>query len=155
MILNFFKKSRWVTRRSVQARGAHQNLKKQARNIIIARLEYYSSAHGYSWNKVAIRDQRRRWGSCSSLGNLNFNYRLIFLPDCLRDYIIIHELCHLKQLNHSSAFWAEVARHCPDYQQIVKTLRQLEKDSKLKEELLLRFKETHSCSYCSLQQSIQ
>ena len=69
--------------------------KEQARQDIKARLEHFNQFYNFTYNRVAIKDQRRCWGSCSSKGNLNFSYKLIFLPDCLRDYVVLHELCHL------------------------------------------------------------
>lgn len=101
--------------------------KKTARRIIIEQLSVYAPLCGVTYNRVAIRNQRRRWGSCSSLGNLNFSYRVAFLPDALRDYVIVHELCHLRELHHGPAFWAAVAAVLPDYESRVQALRKLEK----------------------------
>jgi predicted metal-dependent hydrolase len=70
---------------------------------------------GVRYDRIAIKGQSTRWGSCSSKRNLNFNWRLMMAPPGAVDYVIIHELCHLKELNHSPRFWALVAQHCPDY----------------------------------------
>ncbi|MCA9392553.1 M48 family metallopeptidase, partial [candidate division WWE3 bacterium] len=90
----------------------------KAREIITRRVEYYAKKYNYSFNKLAIRNQKSRWGSCSKKGNLNFNYRIIFLPAKLRDYVIFHELCHLTELNHSKNFWLLVAREFPEYKDL-------------------------------------
>ncbi len=89
--------------------------KEEARKRIAERVAYYAAIYQVTPRRIAIRNQRSRFGSCSAQGNLNFNYRLIFLPPALFDYVIVHELCHLRELNHSSRFWALVARTIPDY----------------------------------------
>lgn len=101
--------------------------KEEARTIILARLQYWSSVTGYQYNKVAIRNQKSRWGSCSESGNLNFSYKLIFLPPSIMDYIIMHELCHTQVLNHSKDFWRLVGVFLPDYKNQIKALRTIEK----------------------------
>jgi predicted metal-dependent hydrolase len=111
--------------------------KEAARRVIMTRLEHFRAVYGFTWNRVAIRDQRRRWGSCSSRGNLNFNYRLLFLPEHLRDYVVVHELCHLKEMNHGPNFWSLVARACPNYQSHITELRRLERETGLKPSALV------------------
>lgn len=101
--------------------------KEAARALITERVAYFATAHGFSYTRIAIKNTRRSWGSCSDKGNLNFNYKLLFLPPCLRDYVILHELCHLRVLNHSAAFWAEMVRHMPDALERAATLRRLER----------------------------
>jgi predicted metal-dependent hydrolase len=86
-----------------------------ARTFVHARLEALNAHYGFSYNRVAIRDQRSRWGSCSQKKNLNFNYRLVFLPPHLADYVIVHELCHLAEFNHGPAFWDLVAQVVPQH----------------------------------------
>jgi predicted metal-dependent hydrolase len=101
--------------------------KESARTLIKDRLEYFNQFYGYSWNRVAIRNQRRCWGSCSSQKNLNFNYKLLFLPAHLRDYVIVHELCHLTEMNHGSGFWRLVEQQIPDYATCLTELRAIDK----------------------------
>ncbi|MDB5187873.1 MAG: putative metal-dependent hydrolase [Candidatus Kaiserbacteria bacterium] len=98
-------------------------LKEKTARIIKDRLGYFAAQYGYSYKKVSIRDQKTRWGSCSRSGNLNFNYKIALLPEKLIDYIVIHELCHLKELNHSKNFWNLVARACPEHLLLRKELR--------------------------------
>lgn len=79
------------------------------------RLQYYAPLVGKSPGRVTIREQKTRWGSCSSKGNLNFNWKLIMAPPPVLDYVVIHELCHLWEFNHSPKFWTLVESRMPDY----------------------------------------
>jgi predicted metal-dependent hydrolase len=85
-----------------------------ARTLIEERLAYFQKFYGVSWRRISIRNQKTRWGSCARNGNLSFNYRLLLLPAHLRDYVIVHELCHLIEFNHSPKFWALVNQVLPD-----------------------------------------
>ena len=87
----------------------------RARDAITERVEYFAPLVGVSYGRITIRSQHTRWGSCSAKGNLNFNCLLLLVPPEVLDYVVVHELCHRKQLNHSPAFWAEVEKHCPDH----------------------------------------
>ena len=87
----------------------------RAKEIISPKVEFYADKIGVTYNKITIRCQRTRWGSCSSKGNLNFNCLLILLPDEIIDSVIVHELCHRKQMNHSAKFYAEIEKVFPDY----------------------------------------
>jgi len=90
--------------------------RQRASEKIKERLRHYSTIIGVEPNAVRIKNQKKRWGSCSSLGNLNFNWRCIMAPIEVIDYIVVHELCHLVHMNHSSKYWALVGRIMPDYQ---------------------------------------
>jgi predicted metal-dependent hydrolase len=87
------------------------------------RIGHFNQIYGFVVKRISVRDQRSRWGSCSKKGNLNFNYRIVLLPPKVADYIIVHELCHLGEFNHSKRFWGLVAKAVPDYKQLKKELR--------------------------------
>lgn len=89
----------------------------QALEIIPTRVEYFARIIGVTYGNITIRNQKTRWGSCSSKGNLNFNYQLYYLPDELLDYVVIHELAHRRYMDHSKEFWDEVEKYCPDYRE--------------------------------------
>ncbi len=91
----------------------------------LERLEWYAPLMGVTYQRVTIRNQKGRWGSCSTKGNLNFNYRLHYLPQELMDYVVVHELAHRVYMNHSPEFWALVERFMPDYKVCQKTLRNI------------------------------
>jgi predicted metal-dependent hydrolase len=102
----------------------HNWLLKVARQGIIARVEELAAAHGFEYKHVSVRDQSTRWGSCSAQKNLNFNWRLALAPLHILDYVIIHELAHTKQMNHSPKFWEIVENCMPGYKQHIKWLKQ-------------------------------
>ncbi len=89
--------------------------RERARILVLARLKYWNQFYKFNYNRVTVKGHKGRWGSCSRLGNLNFNYRIIFLPLPLADYIVVHELCHLAELNHGPKFWGLVGRTVPDW----------------------------------------
>ncbi len=97
--------------------------KNEALLLVESRIEYFNKEYGFAYNKVSVKDQKTRWGSCSKKGNLNFSYRILFLEPEVRDLIIVHELCHLKEFNHSEKFWNLVAITVPNYKAIRKELR--------------------------------
>ena len=106
-------------------RAEYLELKERARALVYNRLEKFNKFYDFNYKGVAIRNQKTRWGSCSSKGNLNFNYKIVLLPPRHADYIIVHELCHIKEFNHSKRFWNLVAKTIPEYEKIIADLRAL------------------------------
>lgn len=100
--------------------------KKKAEEVIHDRLQFFNEHYSFKYNRVSLRNQKSRWGSCSRLKNLNFNWRLIMAPIEVIDYVVVHELCHLKQMNHSPKFWGLVEETIPDYKEVRKWLRKNE-----------------------------
>lgn len=98
-----------------QIASAVRFFKAKAKSYIPKRVSIYATKMGVSYGKITIRDQKTRWGSRSSSGTLSFNWRLMLAPKEVLDYVVIHELCHIKQMNHSKAFWMEVENVMPDY----------------------------------------
>ena len=96
----------------------------KAMQIIPQRLDFYAEKIGVTYNRITIRCQRTRWGSCSSQGNLNFNCLLVLLPGEIMDSVIVHELCHRKHMNHSKDFWNLVSKYCKDYKKIRKEMKE-------------------------------
>jgi predicted metal-dependent hydrolase len=140
-------------RKRVQKRApavAYLAHKEAARALITERTRYHAQLHTFTFGRIAIRDTRRSWGSCSSKGNLNFSYKLLFLPPCLREYIIVHELCHLRVLNHSADFWREVESLMPDAKARAVSLRQFERTSGTSLPALAKLVSLHSdCAACN------
>jgi len=101
--------------------------KERARGYVKERVETLSAVYGFQYGRIAIRNTKRSWGSCSELGNLNFNYKIVFLPDSLAEYIIVHELCHLREFNHSTRFWKHVESIIPDWKERRRALKRLER----------------------------
>ncbi len=98
--------------------------KKKASEVIYDRLSFYNEHYQLKYNRVSFRNQKTRWGSCSSAKNLNFNWRLIMAPIEIIDYVVVHELCHLKEMNHSSKFWGHVAEIVPNHKERKKWLKE-------------------------------
>lgn len=94
-----------------------------ARTLVHERLEYFNQFYRFVYHDVRIKSHLTRWGSCSSKGNLNFNYRIVLLPPELADYIVVHELCHLGEFNHSQKFWDLVAEQIPNYGELRQRLK--------------------------------
>ena len=99
-------------------------LAEKALEYIPKRVSYFAKQIGVTYGKITIRNQKTRWGSCSSKGNLNFNCLLMLTPPEVIDYVVVHELCHRKEMNHSGAFWAEIEKVIPSYKEQVKWLKE-------------------------------
>ena len=134
-------KKKWIKKHLVQMYFKAEEIKKQkkepaltnadieklcqkALSVIPDKVKYYAEIMGVTYGRITIRNQKTRWGSCSSKGNLNFNCLLMLMPDKVLDYVVVHELCHLKQMNHSKKFWKEVERYMPDYKNYKKWLNE-------------------------------
>lgn len=100
--------------------------KKLCLKIIFDRVEHYKSIIGVNYNSIRIKSVKSRWGSCSSKKNLNFNWKIVMADIKILDYVVVHELCHLKEMNHSKKFWNEVEKILPDYKIRIKLLRDFE-----------------------------
>ena len=98
----------YVTEQWLRTEGAERFHQKTA---------FWAARMKVSYGRITIRDQKTRWGSCSSRGNLNFNWRLLLMPERVMDYVIVHELAHRREMNHSAAFWQIVETYLPDYRE--------------------------------------
>lgn len=96
----------------------------QAAQVFAQRTAYFAGRMGVSYGRITIRDQKTRWGSCSAKGNLNFNWRLVLAPQKVLDYVVVHELAHRKEMNHSPRFWKLVEEEMPDYLQQKRWLKE-------------------------------
>lgn len=102
----------------------------KAREYIPQRAAYFAEIMGVTYGKITIREQKTRWGSCSAKGNLNFNWKLMRMPPEVLDYVVVHELAHRIEMNHSQRFWNIVNEILPDYQERRRMLREQEKAGK-------------------------
>lgn len=101
----------------------YKKYKQEALKIAIERVAHFSTLYNLVPQAISIRNSRTRWGSCSRKGRISFSYRLLFLPKELQDYLIVHELCHLKEFNHSPRFWNLIRKTIPHYHSLRKQLR--------------------------------
>src|SRR3989344_5298752 len=113
----------WGRRNSRQ----YLRVREYSRALVHARIRHFNASYGHPIRKIFIKNHKSRWGSCSERGNLNFNYKVFFLPAEIADYIIVHELCHLAELNHSPRFWKLVERTIPHHRVLRRRLRLLER----------------------------
>lgn len=124
----------WIKKRLTQDKqktllpelGFNEDTKRAAKILILGKITELKSDYPFAYKGITIKNLNSKWGSCSAKKNLNFNYRLIALPEHLVTYIVVHELCHLKELNHSQRFWDLVAKVCPNYRQLRKELHQID-----------------------------
>ncbi|MFZ2621347.1 MAG: M48 family metallopeptidase [Minisyncoccia bacterium] len=123
---------RWISRKIRRKKIRRKNPNKKylqhketARVLIQIRIEHFNSHYKFKFGKITIRNQRSRWGSCSSKRNLNFNYKIALLPPHLSDYIVVHELCHLGEFNHSQKFWDLVSQKIPEYPKFESELKKI------------------------------
>lgn len=129
LIKKYFKVRVRVVRRRIRvknkkgSKSEYLKYKVQALDLVKNKLEHFNQFYNFKYNKVTVRNQSTRWGSCSKSGNINFNYKLALLPESLVDYVVVHELCHLGEFNHSKNFWDLVARTVPDYKERRQELR--------------------------------
>ncbi|MBQ7359655.1 MAG: M48 family metallopeptidase [Lachnospiraceae bacterium] len=107
-----------------RAEALERKFRKAAKEYIPYRVEYFHQFTGGNYTSITIRDQKSRWGSCSSRGTLSFNYRLMMAPTHILDYVVVHELCHLTHMNHSKEFWSMVESIIPDYKECKKWLKE-------------------------------
>jgi predicted metal-dependent hydrolase len=101
--------------RAYLSRREYQAHREVARAFIVQRVAEISVLYGFSVGRITIKNQKTCWGSCSKKGNLNFNYKILFLPEEIANYIIVHEVCHLREFNHSQRFWDLVAQTVPNH----------------------------------------
>lgn len=106
----------------INDRSEFLRLRPTAQSLVTARLEHFNRHYGLKWTSITIRNQSTRWGSCNARGHLSFNYRLAQVLPELADYVVVHELCHLGQLNHSPKFWALVSETLPNYKSLRRKL---------------------------------
>lgn len=101
----------------------YQKQRAEAFRLVESRLDYFNQFYNFKFNKITIRNQKTRWGSCSRNGNLSFNYKIALAPEKFFNYIIVHELCHLKEFSHSKKFWELVSQTISDYKDILKEIK--------------------------------
>lgn len=107
----------------VSGHRAYLKYREEARSFITERVSYWNTFYNFTHGRIAVKNTRRIWGSCSRKGNFNFSYALLFLPRELSDYVIVHELCHAREHNHSKQFWQLVGKTIPHHAELRRELR--------------------------------
>lgn len=120
--LEYFRLHPVLPRKKI-VRGEYRQYKQQALALAQNKVKQWAEFYQVNYHRVSIKNQKTRWGSCSRKGNLNFNYRIVHLRPELLDYLIVHEVCHLLELNHSHKFWTEVGKAMPNYKSLRAELR--------------------------------
>ena len=115
-------------RRPVYTEAQVREFRQHARWMLAQKTWQWAQKMQVTYGKLTIRQQATRWGSCSAKGNLNFNWKLVLVPEELADYVVVHELAHRKEMNHSPRFWKLVEEQLPDYRERRKRLREYETD---------------------------
>lgn len=128
--LEYFKRFSSVIFIKKSSKKGFTEHKEMALTLVRERIEYFNETYKFGFNKVSIKNQKTRWGSCSSKRNINFNYKIALLPTRLTDYIVVHELCHLGELNHSKKFWELVALTLPNHMELRKELKRVSVSSR-------------------------
>jgi predicted metal-dependent hydrolase len=135
LAFNFLREQlEWVYKKTKHLENVDPNLttrdrehflkyKEEGRDLTEKKLQQFNFHYNFEYKKVSIRSQTSRWGSCSSKGNLNFNYKIVFLPSELQDYLIVHELAHLKEMNHGPRFWKVMSETIENPKQLAKKLK--------------------------------
>ena len=124
--LFFKKKIVRIVRRRIHNKGARNEYlehREAARKLVHEKLQYWNQFYNLEYRKVFIKNTKTKWGSCSSKGNLNFSYKIVFLDPELQDYLIVHELCHIAEMNHGENFWNLVQQQIPNAKYLHQKLR--------------------------------
>ncbi len=108
-------KRKEIIPQSTVSQPSYEACKSRAKKLVTSRVEEVNKHYHFDYARISVKDLKSRWGSCSTKRNLNFHYKLLFLPLDLVDYVVAHELCHLKEMNHSEKFWKLVSTVVPDY----------------------------------------
>ena len=111
------KKRKPLEKPAEMLQGSYHACSGRAKQLIKSRLDHYNQFYNFTFNQLSIKRQKTRWGSCSKRGQMNFNYKILFLEQHLVDYIVVHELCHLQEMNHSKNFWSLVAKTIPNHKE--------------------------------------